>query len=119
MGLVAGILVAALSPLASTLLSAGALTVPIEISVPLGVAFVGVGTSAVVGYACLVAVGRVRALAVSTVIGAIVGAPLIVAFAMLGSLPLVAWAVAISELCVAGYQVAALLKALRVREDRG
>jgi len=112
-GVSAGILVATLSPFASTLLSGGTLEVPFAISLPLGIAFVGVGTSAVVGYACLVVVGRVRALAVSTVIGAAVGAPLIIAFAAAGSVPLVAWAVAVSELCVASYQIVVLLRELR------
>ncbi|MCR2824050.1 lipopolysaccharide biosynthesis protein [Microbacterium sp. zg.Y909] len=112
-GVSAGILVATLSPFASRLLSGGTLEVPFSISLPLGIAFVGVGTSAVVGYACLVVVGRVRALAVSTVIGAGVGAPLILAFAAAGSVPLVAWAVAVSELCVASYQIVVLLRELR------
>lgn len=112
-GLAGGILVGLLSPVASTLLSAGHILVPLDLSIPLGVAFVGVAISSVVGYACLVAVGRVRALAVSTVIGVVVAAPLIVAFAVVGSLPLVAWSVAISELLVAAYQVFTLRSALR------
>lgn len=112
-GAVAGAAIALLSPWASPLLSGGQVHVPLSLSVPLGVAFVGIGTAAIVGYACLVAFGRVGALAASTVIGAVVGIPLIAAFAMLGSLPLVAWAVAASELCVAGYQVTVLRRALR------
>lgn len=86
---------------------------PWQVSLPLGVAFVGIATAAIVGYACLVVVGRVRALAVSTLIGAIVGAPLILLFAAAGSVPLVAWAVAVSELCVGGYQVLVLRRELR------
>jgi len=116
-GVGAGVLVATLSPFASRLLSGGTLEVPFAISLPLGIAFIGVGTSAVVGYACLVVVGRVRALAVSTVIGACVGAPLILAFAVAGSVPLVAWAVAVSELCVASYQVVVLMRELGRRQE--
>lgn len=112
-GFIAGALIAGLSPWASLLLSVGGNPVPLAVSLPLGVAFVGIATAAVVGYACLVSLGRVRALAVSTIIGALVGAPLIILFAVLGSVPAVAWAVAISELCVAAYQVAVLRKALR------
>lgn len=112
-GVVAGTLIATLSPWVSVPLSTGKISVPWQVSLPLGVAFVGIATAAVVGYACLVAVGRVRALAVSTIVGALVGAPLIVLFATLGSVPLVAWAVAISELCVAGYQLLVLRRALR------
>ncbi|MCR2801712.1 hypothetical protein QNO21_02995 [Microbacterium sp. zg-Y818] len=113
--LIGGGLIAGLSPLASVLLSAGKLEVPWQLSLPLGVAFVGVGVSAVVGYACLVAVGRVRSLAVSTLIGAGVGAPMILVFAASGSVSLVAWSVAVSELCVAGYQVSVLWRELRMR----
>lgn len=115
-GLMAGTLIAVLSPWASGLLSVGANIVPWQVSLPLGVAFVGIATAAVVGYACLVVVHRVQAIAVSTAIGAIIGAPLIVLFAALGSLPLVAWSVAISELCVATYQVLVLRKALAERK---
>lgn len=111
-GIIAGALIAVLSPWVSTLLSVGKITVPISVSLPLGVAFIGIATAAVVGYACLVSLGRVRALAVSTAIGAAVGAPLIILFAIIGSVPAVAWAVAISELCVAGYQLMVLRGAL-------
>lgn len=115
-GIIGGACIAALSPWASTLLSVGRITVPWEVSLPLGVAFVGIATAAIVGYACLVVVGRVRALAVSTLIGALVGAPLILLFAALGSVPAVAWAVALSELCVGGYQVLVLRAELRKPE---
>lgn len=112
---VAGAGIALLSPLASRLLSGGEIDVPFTLSIPLGVAFVGVGTAAIVGYACLVAVGRVRALAVSTVIGAGLGVPFILAFAIAGELALLAWAVAVSELAVALYQCLALRTALADR----
>src|SRR5690606_13015624 len=112
-GVIGGTCIAFLSPWASRLLSVGANPVPLSVSLPLGVAFIGIATAAVVGYACLVSLGRVRALAVSTIIGAIVGAPLILLFAVLGSVPAVAWAVAISELCVGGYLLWMLRTALR------
>lgn len=113
LGVVGGIAITFLSPVISPLLTAGNLHVPLELSIPFGVAFIGIGTSALVGYACLIAVGKVRTLAVSTLIGAGVGAPLIVLFAVLESVPHVAWAVAISELCVAGWQVTVLIRALK------
>ena len=112
-GVIGGALIAFLSPWVSVLLSGGDNPVPVSVSLPLGIAFVGIATAAVVGYACLVSLGRVRALATSTMIGAIVGAPLIILFAVLGSVPAVAWAVAISELCVAGYLLSALRNAMR------
>lgn len=112
-GIIGGACIAFLSPWVSTLLSVGKILVPLSVSLPLGVAFAGIAIAAVVGYACLVSLGRVRALAVSTMIGAIVGAPLILLFAVLGSVPAVAWAVAISELCVGGYLLWVLRTALR------
>lgn len=113
LGTIGGIAIAFLSPALSQLLTAGRLRVPLELSIPFGIAFIGIGISALVGYACLIAVGKVRTLAVSTMIAAGIGAPLIVLFAALGSVPHVAWAVAISELCVAGWQVAVLLQVLK------
>lgn len=112
-GAIGGIAIAFLSPVVSPIITDGNLYVPLDISIPLGVAFVGISVSAVVGYACLVAVGKVKTLSVSTLIGAIIGAPLIIWSAVLESLPYVAWAVAISELCVAGWQVAILGFSLR------
>ena len=110
-----GIAIAVLSPFVSLLLSSFQIQVPFSLSIPLGVAFIGIGVAAVVGYACLVVLGRVSALAVSTLVGALVGAPLILLFAALGSLPMVAWSVAASELCVAGYQLLVLSRALAER----
>ncbi|MFB7250233.1 lipopolysaccharide biosynthesis protein [Microbacterium sp. NPDC056234] len=110
-----GIAIAVLSPFVSLPLSSFQIQVPFALSIPLGVAFIGIGVAAVVGYACLVVLGRVSALAVSTLVGALVGAPLILLFAALGSLPLIAWSVAVSELCVAGYQLFVLRRALADR----
>lgn len=110
-----GIAIAVLSPFVSLPLSSFQIQVPFALSIPLGVAFIGIGVAAVVGYACLVVLGRVSALAVSTLVGALVGAPLILLFAALGSLPLIAWSVAVSELCVAGYQLFVLRRALAER----
>jgi O-antigen/teichoic acid export membrane protein len=112
-GAVGGACIAFLSPLFGSILSGSEIDVPLSVSGPLGIAFVGIGTTAIVGFACLVAVGRTRALAVSTVIGAVVGAPLILVAAWAGSLFLVACAVAASEICVAVYQLLALRSALR------
>jgi len=112
-GAVGGACIAFLSPVFGPILGASEIDVPLSVSGPLGIAFVGIGTTAVVGYACLVAVGRTRALAVSTVVGALVGAPLILLAAWAGSLFFVACAVAVSEICVAGYQLLALRSSLR------
>lgn len=112
-GGIGGACIAFLSPVFGPILGVGEVDVPLSVSGPLGIAFVGIGTTAVVGFACLVAVGRTRALAVSTVVGALVGAPLILLGAWAGSLLFVASAVAVSEICVAGYQLLALRSSLR------
>lgn len=112
-GLFGGCAVAVLSPWISPLLTAGNLEVPFSLSIPLGVAFVGIGTSAIVGYAGLIPLKQVRTLAASTMLGSLLGAPLILVFALLGSTPLVAWAVAISEVSVAVWQTIVLFGTLR------
>ncbi len=111
-GLAGGLAIALLSPWASLVLSHGVIEVAPALSIPFGIAFVGVTVASVVGYACLVALGRSSALAISALLGAIVGIPLMIVFAALRLPPGVAWAVALSELIVAGYQVGAFRRAL-------
>ncbi|MHA7987252.1 polysaccharide biosynthesis protein [Rathayibacter sp. CAU 1779] len=115
-GVVGGLLIATLTQPVAGLLSGGEIVVPFSLSVPLGFAFLFVATSAVIGYACLVPIGRARSLAGSTVVGALVGAPLIVVFAALHQPVLVAWSVALSEAVVATYQFAVLRAEIGRRE---
>jgi O-antigen/teichoic acid export membrane protein len=112
-GVLGGLCIALLSPWGSRVLSGGEIEVSLSVSIPLGLAFIGVATSAVAGYASLVALGRTRTLARSTVIGACVGAPLVVVGALAHSLTGVALAVAATEVIVASYQVFVLLRVLR------
>ncbi|MCT1395309.1 hypothetical protein M4D51_06175 [Microbacterium sp. p3-SID338] len=114
-GAVGGICVALLTPVVSPFFH---IDVPLEVSVPLGFAFFGVALSAVVGYACLVVLGRTDFLATSTVVGAVVGIPAVAVAALLHSLPGVASAVAATELIVAGVQIVVLLRTLRQRRLR-
>ena len=93
-------------PWASSLLSGGSLRVGWDLSLPMGVVFGAVTVSQVVGLACLIPIGQGKALAVSTVLGAVVGVPLIVIGALTVGVSAVAWGVAISELAVAVYQLA-------------
>jgi len=115
LGVVGGCAVVLLSPFASWLLSGQRIQVPFSLSIPLGIAFLAVATSAVVGYACLALIGRVRSLAVSTFVGAVVGIPLAILCAALGWPTGVAWAVAVSELAVATYQLAVLWRWAQTR----
>lgn len=93
-------------PWASNLLSGGSLHVGWDLSVPMGIVFGAVTVSQVIGLACLIPIGHGKALAVSTVLGASVGVPLIVVGALTLGAAAVAWGVAISELAVAVYQLA-------------
>lgn len=92
-------------PWASSLLSQGKIEVGFDLSVPMGVVFGAVAVSQVVGLACLIPIGQGRALAASTVLGAAIGIPLILTGALTVGVSAVAWAVAVSELAVAVYQL--------------
>ncbi|GAA4348602.1 hypothetical protein [Microbacterium rhizosphaerae] len=111
-GLLGGTLLAALSPLASDILSGGVIHVPPAVSIPLGVAFAAIACSALIGYACLTLLGGIRYVARGSIIAAVVGVPLMVIGAALHSLPLVAAAVAVSELVVGIYQALVLRRML-------
>jgi O-antigen/teichoic acid export membrane protein len=100
-------------PLASTVLSGGVLRPSTSVTVPLGIVLGAVCVSAITGLACLTALGAVRQVAYSTVLGAAVGCPLIVGLGLTHGPVGIAWAAAISELLVAGYQLAALRRVLR------
>lgn len=82
---------------------------------PVAVAFSVVAVSQVVGLACLMVLGASWAVAGSSVIGAVLGAPLICVAASWGiDVSLVAWAVACSELAVLAFQMVVLRRRLRM-----
>ncbi len=107
--------IALLSPIASRWLG---VPVPWDVAILLGIAFIGIGVAAIAGYACLVSVGKTQTLAYSTVLGAAIGAPLIIISAMAGSLALIAASVAVTELAVGAYQLIVLRRALRDRDNQ-
>ncbi|WP_105030132.1 lipopolysaccharide biosynthesis protein [Arthrobacter ruber] len=113
LGVLGGAGIALVLPWGSMLLSNGRISVGLGLALPIGVVFAGVAVSSVVGLACLIPLGQGRALAASTVLGAAVGVPLIVLAAAFVGPASVAWAVALSELTVAGYQVAVVRRVLR------
>lgn len=114
-GLAGAVAIAVLGPLVAGPLSQGKVPLDLSVSLPFGVIFFAVAWSQVVGLACLVPINRTKALAVSTVLGAIAGTPLIFAGALMVGLLGVAWAVAISELVVVGYQLTVLRSYLSSR----
>jgi len=102
-------------PWAASVLSNGQIDFGFALAAPFAIVLLAVTVSQVLGLAVLVPLGRRRALAISPVIGALLGLPLLVAGAVLFSAPGVAWALAVSELAVMGYQAVVVIRELRAR----
>lgn len=115
LGIVGGIGLALLGPTAAEILVQDSIDFSFNLSVPIGLCFAAVAVSQVIGLACLVSIGRAKDLAKSTVIGAVFGIPLILAGALLAGVVGVAWAVAVSELLVAGFQFVVLHRYFRAQ----
>lgn len=114
-GVMAGLAFAVLAPLVSELFGAGALAIPLALSVPMGLTMLFSTVSQTTGLACLVALDRVRVVAVSAVLGAVTCLallwPAITAFQALGA----AWSVTAAELAVLSLQCVVLLRVVRRR----
>lgn len=115
LGVAGGLALALLGPFAAQVLVKDPIPFGSSLSIPIGVAFAAVALSQVLGLACLVAIGQARELARSTLIGAVAGAPMIVVGAVSVGVVGVAWAVAISEALVAGYQLLVLRRHMSTR----
>ena len=110
-----GLFLALALPWIALVLTAGKISVPFALSVPMGISSLVIIISGVTGLAALVSLGRERAVAVSTVIGAAVGLPLTIIMAFTVGMTGAAWAIAVSELVVLGYQLVVLRSAIRQR----
>ena len=118
LGLVAATGVALLGPFIGGILGAGLVELSLQLSVPIGIA-IGISTvTQCTGTACLVALGRVRAMGLSALFGAGVGLPLIVLFTYLWGGPGAAWAIVIAEATVLTYQGIILSGELKNRRLR-
>ena len=111
-GFLGGMAIFLLGPIASDILSNGLVIFPETLSAAVGLMFFSVAVSQILGLACLVSIGQGRILVQSTVLGAVCGAPAIILAALYSDVTGVAWAVAVSEVLVAGYQGRALWKHL-------
>lgn len=100
--------VAILGPVAGDILSAGRITLPYALTATLGVVVACSIVSRVIGMTCLLALGRDRAVAVSSLLGAAIGTSLM--FILTSDLGAMGAAVglAVAELVVVGYQAQAL-----------
>lgn len=107
-GLLGGMGIFLLAPVASEVLSNGLVVFPGSLSAAVGLMFFSVAVSQILGLACLVSVGQGKILVQSTVLGAVCGAPAIIIAALFTDVTGVAWAVAVSEVLVAAYQGKAL-----------
>lgn len=103
-------------PVVARGLSGSLLDVPYSLSAPMGITVAAIVLSGVTGLACLMAIGKSRDVATSTIIGAIVGVPASAVGALLFGVTGVAFGVAIAELAVVVYQVLVLRFALSARD---
>ena len=113
----AGACVFALGPSAASFLSHGEIDFGYDLSFVFGLVLFSVSVGQVVGLAALVQLGRVRDLATSTVIGAVVGIPLMILGAVFYSVLGVAWALAISETLVLAYQGFSVFRVIRAQRE--
>lgn len=104
LGILGGAVLAAAGPTAAQILVRESTTFDYSLSIPVGVSFAAVAVSQVIGLACLVPIGKAKELATSTIVGAVLGTPLILLGAMFFGVAGVVWGMAISELAVSIYQ---------------
>ncbi|MDP9888230.1 hypothetical protein J2X98_001817 [Pseudarthrobacter enclensis] len=111
-GLLGGAVITLATPTIAGMLSHGELRLTMAQALPFGLMFTVVACTQIIGLACLVAMNQSKALASSTVLGAIAGVPLILGAAYFLDAWIVAWAVVVSELVVLAYQAYALRRQL-------
>lgn len=111
-GLLGGAAITFATPTIADVLSHGEVKLTIAQALPFGLMFTVVACTQIIGLACLIAMNQSKALASSTVLGAVAGVPLILAAAYFLDVWSVAWAVVVSELVVLAYQADALRRQL-------
>ena len=107
-GIVGGLAYALATPWIVELFSGSGLEISFALSVPLGLALAAMLVSQITGFACLTAFGLTRALATSTIAGAVSGAILLVPLMLLFGTPGIATGLAISEIVVLVVQLVKL-----------
>ncbi|GAA1803777.1 hypothetical protein GCM10009749_09970 [Agromyces neolithicus] len=117
LGALGGLVYAVAGPWIGDVLSGGELTIPFALAVPMGINLAAILASQLTGFACLTAFGLTRALATSTIVGAVVGTALMYPLLLWIGAPGVAWGLAAAELCVLIVQLAALVPRLRRHEQ--
>ena len=104
------------APGSATCSRAARCAIPFALAVPMAVNLAAILASQLTGFACLTAFGLTRALATSTIVGAVVGTALMLPLLLWIGAPGVAWGLAAAELCVLAVQLVTLAPKLRRRE---
>lgn len=116
-GFVGASAIASLGPWAVGVISQGNIAFGLDYSVPFALVFLVVSTTQVIGLACLVQLGRSAALALSTVLGAAIGVPTLLAGTLLFGAHGLVWALLVSECVVLIYQLVAVISELKRRRQ--
>lgn len=104
LGLVGALGFSLLGPLISHILSAGRVPLELSITLPIGIAFGMNVISLTTGVACLVALNLERHITISAAIGTAISVALLIPLTHISGGIGTAWAVALSQSCVAAYQ---------------
>jgi O-antigen/teichoic acid export membrane protein len=108
-----GLLVAFVGPFGGHILSVGVIELPLPLTMALGIAVASSVISRVVGMACLLTLGDDRSVALSSILGALVGTPLLFLFVSVMQSTGAAVALALAEIAVVTFQLIALYSAMR------
>ncbi|MBX3312283.1 MAG: polysaccharide biosynthesis C-terminal domain-containing protein [Microbacteriaceae bacterium] len=113
-GLFTGVIYTLLSNWAGLILSRDEISIPFDLSLPLGIAVGAMTATQFIGFAALNALHKTKELAISVVTGAVTALLLLPAFVLLLGVQGVAISVAAAELVVLLYQLVVVSKTLRV-----
>lgn len=116
-GAVGAVAIAAFGPWAVGMISQGNVPFGPDLSIPFALVFLVVSSTQVLGLACLVQLGKAAALALSTVYGAAIGIPVLVAGTVFFGTPGAVWALLASECVVLIYQLLTVISELRIRRQ--
>jgi O-antigen/teichoic acid export membrane protein len=105
---------ALLGPWAGSILSGGTLSIPLPLAVAMGINLGALLASQLTGFACMNAFGLTKALAVSTIVGAVVGSALMIPLTLLFGVSGLAFGLAAAEVSVLAVQLIVLRPFLRV-----
>ena len=118
-GIAGGAALAGLSTWVGSLLTGGQVVLPLAVAILAGIGFLAECVAQIVGLAGLVALGRGRVLARSSMIAALIGIPLMIPAVLYAGLVGVVGVIAASALFVAAYRVIELFRATRPRSIAG